>query len=520
MALPIGLPFGSKEGTVRFFNPKGKPIGKAITTGHGRGVRGLVAIDSHHWWSAGDEGTLQRWTDRQMTGPPIVSGHGSIQVMVRDRQGDLITGGTDGKLRRWRAKDGTALMAPIVTGHQEVWSMAVLSNGDWVTGGREGGLRWWHAGQPSGAAVASGQGVVTALLGLTHNALLTGGADGSVGIRNASRQLQDIISSGHASVQALLRMPNGLILSGGSESYDLRGNNYIRVWDPKNHTVSRSMRLPNVQHLSVVETCNGDLISGTSDGLLHHWRNNHPIGKPIQTGHGPVFALSRTRNGDIISGGGDGNVRLWQNGQLIRTFTTSQGGVYSLLALPDGTLLSGGGDGTIRQWNEDGSQAPAPVIHTSHDKVWAIARLSNGDLLSGGDDGQLRRWRHGQAIASYSTPHNAVVSLVIRSNGDWFTGGSGGEMQIWREEKPIGSPFLTGFGSLWMLIERRDGHLVSANGDGSITTYPTPAEATERGCRALEGILVNILSDDNKLTEQQIKDVQSLCASTWRRTHP
>lgn len=510
---------GSKEGTVRFFSPKGQPLGEAMATPHRRGVRGLVALDNHHWWSAGDEGTLQRWTDRRMTGKPIVSGHGSIQVMVRDRQGELITGGTDGRLRRWRSKDGTALGAPLVTGHQEVWSIAVLPNGDWVTGGREGGLRWWHAGQPSGPLVASGQGVVTALLGLGKNALLQGGADGSVGVRTASRQLSDIIRSGHASVQALLRAPNGRILSGGAEFYELRGKNYIRVWDPNNHRVSRSLSLPNVEHLSVVETCNGDLISGTSDGFLQHWRNNRPIGRPIPTGQGAVFALDRTRNGDIISGGADGTVSVWQNGQKTRTFKTDQNGVHSLLALPDGSFLSGGGDGTIRQWNEAGLQAPGPVIRSSHGKVWTMAHLSNGDLLSGGDDGQLQRWRHGRAIASYTTPHNNVVSLIIRKNGDWFTAGSGGEKQIWRNEKPIGPSFLTGYGSLWKLIERRDGHLVSANGDGTITTYPTPAEAIQRGCRSLQRTFVNFMSS-GQLSERQVKDVQSLCASTWSRSNP
>jgi WD40 repeat protein len=505
---------GAREGTVRFFSPKGLALGDAITTAHGKGVRGLVAIDHHRWWSAGKDGTLQRWTDRQMTGKPIVSGHGSIQVMVRDRQGNLITGGMDGNLRRWSSEDGTALGAPIVTGHQEVWSMAVLSNGDWVTGGREGGLRWWHAGKPSGTLLASGQGVVTALLGLAHNAVLTGGADGSVGIRNASRQLGESIRSGHASVQALLRAPNGLILSGGTESYELLGSNYIRFWDPRHHKAWQSLRLAKVQHLSVVETCNGDLISGTLDGFLYHWRDSRPIGRPIQTGHGPVFALVRTRKGDIVSGGRDGTVKLWQNGQLARVFSTGQKGVFSLLTLPDGTLLSGGGDGTIRHWYEDGRQVRAPLIRTSHGKVWTMAQLSNGDLLTGGDDGMLLRWRNGKAVASYSTPHNLVASLIIRRTGDWVTGGGSGEIQFWRQAKPIGPLIMTGFGGLWTLIERRDGHLVSANGDGSIITYPTPQEAIDRGCSALHGLLGKARIDVIKTIKQQFKDVKILCDST------
>jgi hypothetical protein len=126
------------------------------------------------------------------------------------------------------------------------------------------------------------------------------------------------------------------------------------------------------------------------------------------------------------------------------------------------------------------------VIQTHHGAVWAIAQLENGDLVSGGDDGNLRQWHQGKQVAFYNTPHNTVVSLLIRNNGDWVTGGSGGELQIWRNGKPLGAPFPTGFGSLWMLIERKDNSLVSANGDGSITNYPLPEQSIARACKQLK----------------------------------
>lgn len=205
----------------------------------------------------------------------------------------------------------------------------------------------------------------------------------------------------------------------------------------------------------------------------------------MQTGHGPIYALNLTGEGDLVSAGDDGMIRIWQYGHQVLSFSTEQKGVTSLFILADRTLLSGGRDGCIKQWTAQGRRANTPVIQTHQGAVWAIAQLQNGDLLSGGDDGSLRQWRQGKQVAFYNSPHNTVVSLLIRKDGDWVTGGSGGKLQIWRNGKPLGAPFLTGFGSLWMLIDRKDDSLVSANGDGSITNYPLPVKSIGRACKQI-----------------------------------
>jgi hypothetical protein len=56
------------------------------------------------------------------------------------QNGELISGGEDGNLRRWR--DGEALGHPIQTGQGWVLSLAVLRNGQLVSGGGDGTLRW------------------------------------------------------------------------------------------------------------------------------------------------------------------------------------------------------------------------------------------------------------------------------------------------------------------------------------------------------------------------------------------
>jgi hypothetical protein len=84
------------------------------------------------------------------------------------------------------------------------------------------------------------------------------------------------------------------------------------------------------------------------------------------------------------------------------------------------------------------------------------------------------------------TPHTTVVSLVVRRNGDWVTGGSGGDIQLWRRGKPLGDYFQVPSGSVWSLAELRTGSLISANGDGTLFVYPSPAQAIRRACHQLK----------------------------------
>jgi len=515
---------GGRDGSLRLWNAKGEPQDQPIRTSHSNGVRGVVAINADTWWTAGDEGRLQRWSHGQRVGPPVESGHGSLQTMLRDHDGSLITAGSDGNLRRWHPARATPLGPPLSSGQNEVWSLAVLPNGDWVSGGRNATLQWWRKGQRLGAPLASGQGAVTALEGLSDNTVISGGDDGSVRHWSQAGVLLGNYRSGHSTVYTLMRRRNGQLLSGGSEPLSPENRNLIRIWDPDQRQANEPIPAGQLEALSLVEQCNGDLISGGSDGFLHHWRRNRLLGRPIRTDHGRVFALTQTLDGDLVSGGDDGKVRIWRDGQAIVTFATQQQGVASLTTLANGTLMTGGKDGTMKHWSSQGRPLGEAAIQTRHGAVWAISELPNGDLLSAGEDGRLRRWQHGQQQGpAIETPHNAVVSLVIRKNGDWVSGGSGGKIQLWRHGRPLGNYFQSGFGSIWSLIERRDGELMSANGNGTIFIYPTPARAITKACLQFGAFQGNQETDNpayrvaTDLCARQSSHSNSAIPSVWQK---
>ena len=478
---------GGRDGTLRIWNARGQREPQIIQTNHPAGIRGIVATSDQAWWTAGDEGRLQRWVAGKPQGPAIPTGHGSIQSLTRALDGSLLSIGTDGLLRRWDARSGKALGPALPSGHLEVWSVAVLPNGDWVTGGREGMLQWWHQGQRRGSPIASGQGAVSALVALPSGEIVSGGDNGSLRFWKKNGQSEKLINSGHSSIFTLLWRKDGTVLSGGSERLATANQgSFIRTWAAKKPRNLRLVQPGQMESLSIIELCNGDLISGGSDGALHHWRDGRRLGQPIQTQHRRMYALALLPSGDIVSGGEDGVFQTWRNGQPVAKTRSEQGGVTSLTALADGSLFSGGHDGTIKHWSMNGKLMPANTIQTRHGAVWAIALLPNGDVLSGGDDGFLRRWHKGRQVGrAIKTPHTTVASLVVRRNGDWVTGGSGGDIQLWRKGQPLGDYFQVGSGSVWSLVERRDGSLISANGDGTVFVYPTPAQAMAEACRQL-----------------------------------
>lgn len=96
--------------------------------------------------------------------------------------GELISGGGYGNLRRWRdwkvVEDGQ----PIATSQDAVLSVVELKNGEVISGDENGTLRRWSEGMAisDGNAIASGQGWPLTLIQLKNGELISGGTDGTL----------------------------------------------------------------------------------------------------------------------------------------------------------------------------------------------------------------------------------------------------------------------------------------------------------------------------------------------------
>jgi WD40 repeat protein len=135
--------------------------------------------------SGSEDKTLRLWDAetnpvflRNVQDLRIPTSQGGVRSLIELQNGELISGGDNGSLQRWRA--GKPLSAAISTGQGRVLSLIELKNGELISGGDDGSLRRWRAGKPLGAAIPTGQGAVLNLIKLQNGELISSGADGSL----------------------------------------------------------------------------------------------------------------------------------------------------------------------------------------------------------------------------------------------------------------------------------------------------------------------------------------------------
>jgi WD40 repeat protein len=430
-----------------------------IRTGQGR-VWSLVELPNGELISGGSDGTLRRWRDGEPVGEPLQTGQGMVLSLVELRNGELISGGSDGTLRRWR--DGEPVGEPLQTGQGMVWCLAQLKTGEMVSGGADGTLRLWRDGQPLGAPTATGQGSVYALLVLGSGELVSGGADGTLRRWRDGEAVGAPLATNQGSVFSLALTSSGELISGGQDG--------LRRWR-NGEPVGPPLHTGQGRVLGLGELANGELISAGDSGSLRRWRAGQPVGELINTGQEQVSKLLQLSNGELVSAGHNGTLRRWRAGQPVGDrITTGQGGVQSLLQLRNGDVISGGDDGSLRRWRAGESLGGA--IQTGQGMVRTLIQLSNGDLISGGDNGTLRRWRDGAALGGpIQTGQGAVHSLVEPGGGELISGGANGTLRRWRNGRPLGDGIQTGQGIVWSLIALRYGELVSGGGNGTLRRW-------------------------------------------------
>ncbi len=367
------------------------PFGAVV---HGLAAMGPLADDPQE--SIPLTSTLSKAVTRNRLIGAIETNQGRVNGLIEQKNGELISGGGDGTLRRWRDGKPVGDGKPIATGQGRVWSLIRLKNGELISGGLDGTLRRWRDGKPvgDGKPIATGQKGVRSLIELRNGEVISGGVDGTMRRWKGGKAVGDgkPFATGQGQVWSLIELMNGELISGGSDGTLRRWKEGKAVGDGKPITTGQK------QLWSLIELNNGEVISGGGDGTLRRWKEGKAVGdgKPIATGQGEVFSLIELKNGEMISGGFDGSLRRWRDGKPVgdgKPIATGQGAVISLIELKNGELISGGFDGTLRRWKDGKAVGDGKPIDTGQGQVWNLIELKNGEMISGSEDGTLRRWR-------------------------------------------------------------------------------------------------------------------------------
>ncbi|XP_013111115.2 phospholipase A-2-activating protein [Stomoxys calcitrans] len=133
---------GSADKTICYWNTKGEKL--RLLKGHTDCVRGILALSNGGLISCANDATIRYWNEDGECMHEMC-GHTNYiySVALLKAFGDncIVSCGEDSTLRMWDLTTGQELGQPLVHPAQSVWSVACLRNGDIVTGSSDGIVR-------------------------------------------------------------------------------------------------------------------------------------------------------------------------------------------------------------------------------------------------------------------------------------------------------------------------------------------------------------------------------------------
>jgi WD40 repeat protein len=449
--------------------------------------------------------------------------------MVKLKNGDLITAGLYGSIRRWRTGDGESLSQPVDTGQSGVYSMIQLKNGDLVTAGYDGTIRIWNMEnkkqpKPKSDPIESSQGLVLSLVALKNSGFYTGGTDGTIRDWKLSNFNFRVDSNhGLGRVSSLVELKNGDLITGGE-------NGWFRCWRKGELNPQVSVYTDQGKLLSMVALDNGELITGGENGKMRRWSsdciNIKKIGEPIQVNKGgPINSMVQLTKDELVTGG-FGNIRRWRVGKDgINEIAASIGNhnskdlILSMVKLKNGELITGDENGKIRRWNREGKPLGAPVS-TGSSPIVKLLELESGKLItvSNNKDGTstIRRWRVGKTIDEIDRPiktdQGSISSIVEFNSDEVITGGEKGTIRTWRAGKPSSDP-VRAKGPVTSMLMLKNRELITGEGV-KFRRWPPKELIVKKACEML-----NKSQSDPRAEEDAWKKATEYCHAqnnSWR----
>jgi WD40 repeat protein len=388
--------------------------------GNERQIVSIVELKNGSVLAGSADGTLRLYKDsKKLASPQIInSGHGKLVSLFRQKYGKLsgdnsefvISGGTDGLIRRWVSAEPQAA-SQIVTDHGGQYISGIISfpGEKMISSGYDGTIHEWenksNSGVPEVAETKSGG--VMSLLRLSNDDFIVGSQDGSLQRWRGAKVVGRTVHTEQGNVLKLLELRNGIIASSGVDGS-------IKFW--QDYEPARGYKVINTEQgmvLSMVELSNGELVTGGWDGTLKFWKATasvEPV-RTVETGQSHVLSLIATNEGLLneellISGGRDGSLQHWhRSGRKWEPIAheepqiTNQQSILSLVKLKDGEVLTGGYNGKIRRWKQGRPVGDGSQIDTGHENgITCLLVLPGGDLFSGGYDGSVRRLSLSEAV--------------------------------------------------------------------------------------------------------------------------
>ncbi|ORY85101.1 WD40-repeat-containing domain protein [Protomyces lactucae-debilis] len=265
--------------------------------GHTQDVRG-VAASGDSLYSCSRDGTVREWglkaSNTQLTQHALHNGF--VNSIATDGR-LIISGGQDSII--YVVEQGQTEPMYTLVGHtSNVCALAVGPDGLIISGSWDGTVRLWKSGVCL-ETYEGHQGAVWAVLYTPHG-ILTGGADRTIRLWKDGKQIKNL-PAGKDCVRALALHPAGFVSAGNDATIRLHSFEGDVVQQLEGHESF-------IYSLAVTD--GGDIYSVGEDGTLRHWKDGQQA-QSIKHPAVSVWCVTRLSNGDIATGTSDGVVRVF-----------------------------------------------------------------------------------------------------------------------------------------------------------------------------------------------------------------
>lgn len=178
------------------------------------------------------------------------------------QNGIVLSGSWDKTARVWAIAGMGQSTSITLEGHEAaVWSVVALSSGKYVTGSADRNIIYWSAQGERLKVLKGHKDCVRSLIALSNNTLISAGNDVIKIWDEDGECIREL--SGHTNFIYCMswnRSLGDVIVSGGEDST-------IRMWGLKG-PLGEAVTLPAQSVWSVACLNNGDIVTGTSDGIV------------------------------------------------------------------------------------------------------------------------------------------------------------------------------------------------------------------------------------------------------------
>jgi hypothetical protein len=278
-------------------------LSKPLHTGH-FWLSGLLELNNGEVVTSDMSGHVRRWKNWAPAGKPLFLRAG-ISSLIRLRSGVVAIGDGAGTIHF--LSRGRLLADTIRTGQHLITSLAELRSGELVSGGVDGSLRRWRNGSATGKRLTACKHVgasVAQILELKDQGLITLCSNGSIsrwtGFTETSRL--DVPQQSHSTT--LLLTKDGKLLSGGSKGE-------LNLWQNDFKEV-QSINTGQGWITSLISLKTGEIVTGSQDGTIKLWNDMKLSDMSIHARQGQITHLLELQDGGFLSAGDRGKIRSWK----------------------------------------------------------------------------------------------------------------------------------------------------------------------------------------------------------------